>query len=550
MIFSKHRIRPTPVVALLLALGLGLAGCEGDDGAPGADGAAGAPGADGSDGVSCWDLNANGLPDLPDEDINGDGVVDVYDCNAYASGAYEVNQLHKGWFTEHEYTGTESCLDCHGKVADEFITTGHFQWEGVSSNIEGFEAERHGKRDILNNFCIAIPTNEGRCAQCHAGYGYKDANYDFGDPENADCLVCHDQTSTYAKAPTTAGMPDPNVDLTAVAQSVAENGGQPTIDNCIDCHANAGGGDNVKHGDLSMSIANTTRDFDVHMGTDGADFECVACHQVKRDAEGNMLSHGIGGMPYHSVDEGNMKQCTDCHGDRYNIHAGTTAATIIDFSGHDALACQVCHIPVFARNTSTKVEWYWSDAGQDIDPIPVDPATGRPTYDKKKGSFVWATDVRPTLLYSNGKYEKFLVNDNDTYTTTPVVLANPVGDYTDPNAMIYPFKKMIGNQVADADFDRILVPHLFGAAGGPNAYWGKYDWNLALLDGSVITGQPYSGNYEFVDTIMYLSVNHEIAPKEQAYGMDTNCGDCHLQGQIDWPALGWTNDPAIDGVRP
>ena len=28
--------------------------------------------------------------------------------------------------------------------------------------------------------------------------------------------------------------------------------------------------------------------------TDGADFECVACHQVKRDDNGNLLSHGIG----------------------------------------------------------------------------------------------------------------------------------------------------------------------------------------------------------------------------------------------------------------
>ena len=40
------------------------------------------------------------------------------------------------------------------------------------------------------------------------------------------------------------------------------------------------------------------------MGTDGANFECVACHQVKRDMDGNLLSHGIGGMPYHSVEEG------------------------------------------------------------------------------------------------------------------------------------------------------------------------------------------------------------------------------------------------------
>ncbi|MGI9233857.1 MAG: tetrathionate reductase family octaheme c-type cytochrome [Woeseiaceae bacterium] len=544
---------PPTVIALALVAAFGLSGCDGDDGAAGANGstgAAGTDGTDGSDGISCWDLNADGVGDLPDEDLNGDGVVDVLDCNAFASGAYAAEQLHTGYFTEHPYEGTESCMNCHGKIGDDVLTTGHFTWEGVASNIEGFEGGIHGKKDILNNFCIAIPSNEGRCTQCHIGYDYKDATYDFSDPDNVDCLVCHDQTGTYAKAKTTAGLPEPGVDLALVAQSVAANSGVPTIDNCIDCHAKAGGGDNVKHGDLSMSLANTTRDFDVHMGTDGADLECVACHQVARDADGNLLSHGIGGMPYHSVDEGVMKQCDDCHGDRFNIHVGTTVETVLNFAGHDALACQVCHIPTFARNTSTKVEWYWADAGQDVDPVPVDAATGRPTYDKKKGTFVWANDVRPALRYFNGKYTKFLIGENDQYTSLPAMLAEPVGDYTDPNAMIYPFKKMIGNQPADAGNQTILVPHLFGAAGGPNAYWGKYDWNLALVDGAAATGQTYTGAFEFVDTEMYLSVNHEVAPKEQAYGMDGACGDCHLDNQIDWAALGWSGDPADGGARP
>ena len=549
----------SPPVWLLFAFmaSFGLSGCDGDDGAAGAAGAAGQDGAAGADGFSCWDLNQNGVGDLPGEDINGDGVVDVLDCNATSSNAYAAEQLHKGYFEEHAYEGTQSCLDCHGKIGDDLLTTAHFKWAGDSANIEGFAGGIHGKKDIINNFCIAIPSNEGRCTQCHAGYGYADATFDFGNPDNVDCLVCHDQTGLYAKAPTTAGLPPAEVgnppvplDLTLVAQSVAENGGVPTIDNCIFCHANAGGGDNVKHGDLSMSLADTTRDFDVHMGTDGADYECVECHQVDKDGEGNVLSHGIGGMPYHSVDEGVMKQCEDCHGDRFNIHAGSTVEIAVN--SHDTLACQVCHIPTFARKTSTKVEWYWEDAGQDIAPIPVDPATGRATYDKKKGTFVWANNVRPTLRFFNGKYTKFLIGVNDQYTSLPAILAEPVGDYTDPNAMIYPFKKMIGNQPADAGVGNttILVPHLFGTAGGPNPYWGKFDWNLALEDGATAAGQTYSGAYEFVPTEMYLSVNHEVAPKEVAYGMDGRCGDCHFGTQIDWGALGWSGDPALGNNRP
>jgi len=332
------------------------------------------------------------------------------------------------------------------------------------------------------------------------------------------------------------------------------NGGRPTIENCIDCHAKAGGGDNVKHGDIAMAMANTTREFDVHMGTDGlAQFECVDCHQVKRDVDGNMLSHGIGGMPFHSVDEGNMKQCDDCHGELNNIHAGTSVELVFQNNLHQRLACQVCHIPTFARQTSTKVEWWWEDAGLDIDPIPIDPDTGRPTWDKKKGTFVWANNVRPELRFFTGKWNKMLVGANDTYTTEPVVLAEPVGAYTDPDAMIYPFKKMIGNQIADITNKRIMVPHLFGLAGGPNPYWGKYDWDLALQDATVLTGQPYApgnGDEGFVETEMFLTVNHEVAPKEDAWGMGADCGDCHLSDQIDWTALGWSGDPVAGGARP
>lgn len=53
---------------------------QGEQGPPGADGQDGAPGADGADGQNCWDLNGNAIGDLPDEDKNGDSIVDVADC--------------------------------------------------------------------------------------------------------------------------------------------------------------------------------------------------------------------------------------------------------------------------------------------------------------------------------------------------------------------------------------------------------------------------------------------------------------------------------------
>ncbi len=74
---------------------LGLAGC--DDGDDGRDGQDGADGATGAAGQACWDLNNNGIGDLPDEDLNGDGVVDVDDCAGMSATVLPL----------------ESCAVCH-----------------------------------------------------------------------------------------------------------------------------------------------------------------------------------------------------------------------------------------------------------------------------------------------------------------------------------------------------------------------------------------------------------------------------------------------------
>ena len=134
-----------------------------------------------------------------------------------------------------------------------------------------------------------------------------------------------------------------------------------------------------------------------------------------------------------------------------------------------------------------------------------------------------------------------------------MVLGEPVGAYDDGKSMIYPFKKMIGNQIANTTTKTIMVPHLFGTAGGPNPYWGKYDWSLAVQDAAAITGQAYdpaTDTLGFVDTAMYLTVNHEVAPKEDAFGMDGDCNDCHFENKLDWTELGWDKDPVEGGTRP
>jgi octaheme c-type cytochrome (tetrathionate reductase family) len=547
---------------LLVAAMAAFAGCSGDDGKtgdtgpigpPGTTGATGPAGPTGANGLNCWDLNGNGVGDVASEDINKDGKVDVNDCRT-PSGAYDAVSLHKGYFTENAYVGTTQCLNCHGKTGDDVMTTAHWKWEGVSSNIAGYESGLHGKKDLINNFCQAVPSNEGRCTQCHIGIGWKDKTFDFGNPKNIDCLACHDQTGTYKKGATTAGAPEPGIDLNKVAQSVGQNQGVPPRATCVFCHARAGGDDNVKHGDISTDMTATTRAYDVHMGTDGGNFTCVRCHQVKKDSAGKTLSHGIGGMAFHSIDEGAMKECTDCHGSAASIHTGTTVQTLLQ--SHTTLACQVCHIPAIARKVSTMTDWRWASAGLNAAPAsctPADPAVlpARSTYSKQKGCFIWKNNVRPTLRYFDGKWRRMMLNVNDVYTALPVDLASPTATYKTPGAKIYPFKLMVGNQPADKVSKRVLIPNLFGnTTTDPDAYWVSFDWQKALVTGAAYTGQPYSGQYEFVDTTMLLKVDHEIAPAEKALGMNNRCADCHTNNQIDWKALGWAGDPINVGVTP
>jgi octaheme c-type cytochrome (tetrathionate reductase family) len=459
--------------------------------------------------------------------------------------------IHELYFELRPYEGTESCLMCHEEDGAQMLDSAHFKWEGKVEKVVGVEGMTLGKNQLINNFCIAVPTNEGRCTMCHTGYGYKDGNYDFSDPMNIDCLSCHDQSGTYAKGKPTAGAPAPGVDLQVVAASI-RIGSQPTRKACLFCHKSAGGGDNVKHGDLSSDLIAPARENDVHMSADGADFNCIACHGSNHDPKTGDYNHGIAGMPVHSVHEGEMKQCVDCHGSKNTIHAGTSVEDwLVNETWHDKLACQTCHIPAIARKKATKTEWYWSEAG-DFDRQPVEiPGTGGMTdYDKMKGEFVWEMNVRPVLRFFNGTWKRKFVGVNDTYDSVPIALAEPVGDYTD--GMIYPFKLMIGNQPVDETNKIVLVPHLFGLAGGPNPYWIKYDWDLALQDAAAVTGQNYSGNFGFADTTALLTVNHEIAPASEALGAGVTpdaCLDCHQSGMVDFTALGWTADPLDGGVR-
>lgn len=410
---------------------------------------------------------------------------------------------------------TRRCLECHPGAAKEVMATAHWTWLSDTVAREGREPVRIGKKNLLNNFCIALESNWPRCTSCHAGYGWSDATFDFAKEENVDCLVCHEQTGTYVKAAAGAGHPAEGIDLAAVARSVAA----PSRASCGYCHFQGGGGDAVKHGDLDGTMYFPTERIDVHMGRH--DLSCRDCHRTE--------GHSIQGRSMSvSVSDRDRVSCTDCHSEaphrseRLNGHAR-------------ALACQTCHIPFMAVEAPTKMSWDWSTAGQDR-PI-ADPHV----YDKKKGTFTFAKSIAPEYRWYNGLSARYL--KGDPIDPEKVVDLNyPKGDIREPKAKIWPFKVHRGKQPYDRKHGHLLVVKTFGKGG----YWSEFDWAKAARLGAEASGLPFSGEIGFAETAMYWPLSHMVATKDRSL----QCTDCHGEGgRMDWKALGYEGDPALRGGR-
>jgi octaheme c-type cytochrome (tetrathionate reductase family) len=412
---------------------------------------------------------------------------------------------------------TRACYECHPDAADQVMHTTHFTWESKPFTVAGRDAPvAIGKANQLNNFCISAQGNQKKCNSCHAGYNWQEGQpYDYTDPDNVDCLVCHANTNLYGKGE--YGAPAPGVDLLAAARSVRA----PNRENCGACHFNGGGGDNVKHGDLDQGLNFPPADLDVHMGAN--DFICTDCHTTTdHTIKGRLVADNYVINPAEQV------ACTDCHAS--SPHADERLNTHIQ-----SVACQTCHVPAVALDEPTKVSWDWSTAGQDL---PED----HYTYLKIKGSFVYEKNVMPQYLWYNGNlsYRYILGDQIDPNVVT--VLDQPAGDIKDPTAKIFPFKLHTAAQPYDKVYNYLLAP-ITGGAGG---YWTTFDWDSAFELAVPITGLEYSGQYGFAQTAMYWPSTHMVQPGANAL----QCNDCHgANGRLDWKALGYAGDPIVWGGR-
>lgn len=298
---------------------------------------------------------------------------------------------------------------------------------------------------------------------------------------------------------------------------MARNVGHTSRASCGACHFNGGGGDAIKHADMSRQLLRPDRNCDIHMG--GYDFSCAECHKTR--------NHKIAGRSSSVPAAEGAVNCADCHSETPHYSGGLLDHHLNTHS--KTLDCNVCHSPVFAKCKPTKTFWDWSKAG-DKTRKPKKDKYEKPDYNWKKGEFKWEESAVPDYQWYSGHMDRVLMGDKVDINAEIIDLTRPVGSINDPGSKITPFKIMKGIQAVDADHDYILVPHLFPRdKQDKTAYWKHLDWKLAFQDGMNAVGLDYSGSYKWKETWMYWRLDHEVMPADMAL----SCVQCHdsLKGE-------------------
>ena len=437
---------------------------------------------------------------------------------------------HAGRFSTYE--GTKTCLQCHESEAMAFHGSVHYQWKGDAN-----EAYRDangtplgspaGKMGGINDFCIypdinwvgKLTTKDGRtvdggCARCHTGLGQKpSSSASQSQLENIDCLLCHSPNYKRTLVPSTAtgtgfqfvadtaNMP---VSLLQAAVDIQ----LPSKNTCLNCHTKAGGGDNLKRGDIEEAHRAATTALDVHMAPTsqgGAGLSCTDCHA----ASGHRIAGR--GVDMRQRDSNAVVACATCHsstphGDsRLNRHTAR-------------IACNTCHVPSFAKTAPTDMRRDWSAPGD------LHPATQ--LYEPH---MLLQTNVTPVYKFFNGKSQFYEFGTRaQAQPNGRVLMAGPLGSVNEAGAKITAMKRHEGRQPIDP-VTGFLLPLKIGIFFQTG--------NLANAVNAGIAEMGWTNNgYQFAETERFMGLYHEVAPKGQAL----SCSTCHDNNRLDFAALGYT----------
>lgn len=270
----------------------------------------------------------------------------------------------------------------------------------------------------------------------------------------------------------------------------------PTRATCLRCHAYAAGTDCGKRGDLGSASVSPPVDVDVHMSEQGQNFSCQTCH--------TSIQHKILGRGLDIRPSDQMEKMTCLSG---GCHPSSPHSNSRLDSHTPRVACQTCHIPMFAKLNSTEVERNWAHpawaqglfSGQGgYKPEEIRDMFLIPTYRWYDGtSRVYALGQVATQN-ANGQYE----------------FGVPNGNVTTDGAKIYPMKEHISNS-ARHDATGVIIPH------ATSEFFFTGDFNRAVQKGMELTGM--TGSWTLVAVHTYQTINHTVEPTYNAL----ECGQCH-----------------------
>ena len=415
-------------------------------------------------------------------------------------------------------------MQCHEQEAWDFMKTVHWTWESQPVEVPGHDGvvATIGKKNQINNFCIGIRGNENKCNACHAGYGWEDeTTFDFNNPLNVDCLICHAEKYPTRKV-TTIDTPQGKAQVFTLDPEEAKQAAltinkKMTNEQCMRCHEHAMQGDKYKR------LTPITPETDVHAAKG---MTCLDCHKVKD----HLFAKGKAATDLVTNDLPDVDvSCAGCHTEKphknnaiLNMHTSK-------------LACEACHIKDTARSI-----YDWSK-------IVLDKKTGYygPTIIHEPGKVTWRWfngtgtgmaaalsskgDIYPgkkgnppedKITPFRGFNQVFPVDKNNPFFLLPFDLKTlkETGDADKALkvAMNSPYMKMLYSKKMEP-----LMQKLAGQFG--------MKWN----------GGPWKGQYMYVPMPKdaTISINHAITKQGRS------CSDCHSpNGIMDWKGLGYSDE--------
>jgi nitrate reductase cytochrome c-type subunit len=407
----------------------------------------------------------------------------------------------------------------------------HYTWEGAAPYMVNGPAVQGKLKTAVNSYCGNIIGNWG-CSMCHVGVGKRpdDATLTTQQhQENIDCLICHQKDYKRKKDTLTGLMVPDTANMTITMDQAVQTVHMPVRQNCTQCHAKGGGGDNFKRGDLAVAHGTTAdRNFDVHMAAStNGNFACQKCHTTQL--------HKIAGRgsDLRQTDLDVKMSCStaSCHSTKSASNGHVTTGV----NKHvNRVACQTCHIPKSAKNAADTAATEATEMNRDWSTPEWHVANNRwePTV-------TLANDIKPQYKFWNGTSWGYSLKDpaaidpaKGKYPTS-----RPVGTIAGTDSSkLFPFKYKTAHRPYATNLG-ILIPietktYFAGAgtAGGVEA---------SILSSLTLMGYSNTEPYTWVDDDTYQLLTHEVPP---ATGNVLACTNCHISTtatQMNLQSLGY-----------